>query len=465
MAFEILVILALALANGFFAGAEIAIIAVRKSRLKQLTEERRLGARAVTTLREQPERFLATVQIGVTVVGATAAAFGGATMTGDISAWLSAVPVIAPHAHDIALALVIALVSFLSIVLGELVPKSLALRSGERLALWVGRPLLSLSWLMRPLVWLLTKASNAILLPFRDKTTFTEARLSAEEVQQIVEEAASTGSLDKGAGEIASRAIDFGALSASDVMVPRNRVEGIPHDASTEQIRRLLLEQGHSRMPVYQGTLDRIVGYIAAKDLLSLALEGHLIVLEDVLRPAYFVPETMGAVQVLREMQERRLPLAIVVDEHGGVSGLITIEDLIEELVGELFSEHDQPAALVVRQADGSSLVRGEVPIRDVNRELDLDLPEGEGWTTLAGLSMSLCRGIPQRGARLQAGPVTLEVVDATPTVVRLVRITPPGNLARQPPPEHTPEHDHERGQRQDRPSSALDALPSAVGL
>ena len=204
----------LVLANGFFAGAEIAIVALRKTRLQQLVEEGHSSARAVLALRDEPERFLATVQIGVTVIGATAAAFGGTTIATRIAPLLGRVAWLAPHAEGVALAIVVALVSFLSLVLGELVPKSVALRASERFALLAGRPLLGLSWLASPLVRLLTGASNAVLAPFGDRTTFTEARLSAEELSQLVEEATRTGALDPKAGEIASRAIDFAGLRA-----------------------------------------------------------------------------------------------------------------------------------------------------------------------------------------------------------------------------------------------------------
>ena len=249
------------------------------------------------------------------------------------------------------------------------------------------------------------------------------SRLSPEELQQLVEEAAQTGSLDAGTSEIASRAIEFGRLTAADVMIPRDRVIGIPRRASAAEIRQLLLEEGHSRMPVYERTLDNVVGYITARDVLSVAWEGNLIVLEDILRPPLFLPNAAPAIRVLKELQERRMRLAFIVDEHGGLAGLVTMEDLVEELVGDLFSEHDAPGDPVRKDADGSAVVRGDLPIRDANRLLDLHLPEGEGWSTVAGLAISLANGIPQRGSRLRSGDVSIEVVDATPRTVRAVRI------------------------------------------
>jgi putative hemolysin len=424
MATEIAIIFALILANGVFSGAEIAVIALRRSRLAQLVEEGRSGARALLALRDEPERFLATVQVGVTVVGATAAAFSGASLAARLTPVLQGISFIGPTAaHDLALAIVIALVSYLSLVFGELVPKSLALRSSESYALLIARPLLALARLATPLIWFLTKSSNLVLRPLGDTTSFTESRLSPDELQQLVEEAGKAGALDAATSEIASRAIEFDKLTVADVMIPRNRVVAIPRGAKVEEIRRLLLEEGHSRMPVYEGKLDEVVGYITARDVLSVAWEGNLIVLDDILRPPFFLPTTTPAIRALKEMQRRRLRLAFVVDEHGGLAGIVTMEDLVEELVGELFSEHESPEEPVRREPGGSALVRGDLPIRDVNRLLDVDLPEGEEWSTVAGLAISLAGGIPPPGTRLRSGDVSIEVVDATPRAVRLVRI------------------------------------------
>lgn len=421
---ELVIILALIGANAVFAAAEIAIVAVRRTRLAKLVEDGRRSARAVQRLRDQPERFLATVQVGITVVSATAAAFGGASLAVRLEPGVASIGPIAPWSGQIALGLVVALVSFLSIVLGELVPKSVAMRSPEPIALAAGRPLLALSGFARPFVWLLTGASNVILRPFGDRTNFTESRLSPEELEQLVEEAGKTGELDEATAEIATRALAFRDLHASDVMVPRNRIVALPVDASQDELRRVLLEEGRSRMPVYQDTLDGVVGYVVAKDFAAMAWEKELIVLADLLRPVLFVPETAPAVKVLREMQARRTQLAVAVDEHGGVAGLITLEDLVEELVGEVFSEWEQPEPLVRKEPSGAAVVRGDTPIRDVNRELSIDLPEGADYTTIAGLCIALAGAVPERGTRLDAGGgITLEIEDASPRLVRYVRI------------------------------------------
>lgn len=422
---DISLILVLVLANGLLAGSEIAVVAMRRTRLRQLLDEGVARAAHVIALQEQPERFLATVQIGLTLVSATAAAFSGSRLADDLEPFM--VPLVgAAQAPNVALVVIVVVISFLTIVLGELVPKSLALRAAESYALLVARPLLGLSYVARPAVWLLTAVSNVILRPFHDNTTFSETRHSAEELRQLVEEAGETGNVDKDAGQIASRALEFGDLSVADIMVPRNRIDAIPVSATPDEIRRIFLEEGHSRMPVYQGNLDNIVGYITSKDVLGVLWEEALIKIQDILRPAFFVPETASASQILQDFKRRRTRMAIVVDEHGVVAGLVTLEDLVEELVGELFSEGEEGEELFLKEG-AAALVRGTAPIRELNRALEIMLPEGEAWTTIAGLVSTLAGRIPQAGTKLSLDNGTLlEVVDASPRQVRLVRLTPP---------------------------------------
>lgn len=422
--FELLVLLGLVLVNGVLSGAEIAIVTVRATRLKQLVDEGSGAARAVERLRGQPERFLATVQIGITVVGATAGAFGGANFAADLSPLLEGLGVPAEHARWLAMTTVVAVLSFLSLVLGELVPKSLALRAPEGYALVIGWPLLALAWLMRPLVWLLTASSNVVLRLFGDRTTFIEARVSPQELQQLVREAAAAGTVHPQAGEIASRALDFPALRAMDVMIPRSEVLAVARDASQEELQRAFLSQPHSRVPVYQETIDQVVGYVSLKDVLGPAWTQRTVELEPLIRPAFFVPERKPAPELLAEMRKRRQPFAIVVDEQGGFSGIVAMEDLVEELVGDIANEHARPASPFTVQGDGSVLLEGSTPLRDVNRALELELPEGPGWTTVAGLVLHEAQRIPQVGEAVTlADGTVLEVVDASARRVRRVRL------------------------------------------
>jgi putative hemolysin len=421
---ELLIVFALIIANAFFAGAEIAVVAVRRTRLEELREES-AAARAVIALREQPERFLATVQVGITVVSATAAAFGGAAIAERLAPQLSRAAWLAPYAEELALAIVVGGVSYASIVLGELVPKSLALRSAERFSLRVGRFFVGLSWLARPIVWLLSGSANVVLRPFSDRTTFTETRHSADELQQLVEEASKAGTINPEAGEIAARALELPELTAADVLVPRQDVVMVPLDAGHDEVARLLHEHRHSRFPVYYGDPENVVGYLNTKDLVVLAEEARPHV-RTIVRPPFFVPEPKPVVDLLREMRERRLPFAIVVDEQGALAGIVTMEDLLEELVGEIFSEHLAATRHVQKSEDGSWLLSGQTPVREAERALEIDLPEGS-WTTIAGLCLALAERIPSKGDRLALPDgTTLEVVDATERRVTSVRVTPP---------------------------------------
>jgi putative hemolysin len=211
-------------------------------------------------------------------------------------------------------------------------------------------------------------------------------------------------------------------------MVPRINVVLLPRSAPVDEVRQILLERGHSRMPVYDGTPDDIAGYVTAKDLLSVALQPDLVVLDDTIRPAYFVPRTTPALDVLQGMQQRRILLAIVVDELGTLAGIVTMEDLFEELVGEIFSEHERAPEPLARQPDGSVLVQATAAVRDVNRELEIELPQEPGVTSIGGLCSAIAGAIPPTGAKLTAkdGSV-LEVVEASSRRVKVVRLWPAG--------------------------------------
>lgn len=422
MGMDILICVAFMIGNGLFAGAEIAVLSVRTTRLREFLRRRDKRALAIKRLRDQPERFLATVQVCITTFGTAASVYGGAELEPMLAHELSKVGL----GHGVAFVIVVTLIVFVELVIGELVPKSLALRYSDRYSFFAARPLALIANVLRPIVWTLTASSNLFLRFFGDSTTFTETRLSRDELQQLVEEAAKTGSVDPRASEIASRALGFGEVTVAEVMVPRNRVVAIRRGAPPEEVQRVILEEGHSRMPVYDTSIDNIVGYVVARDVLALAWEKGLVVLEDILRPPHKVPESTRALDLLRELQRRRTQMAVVVDDNGGLSGLVTIEDLIEELVGDIMSEDDVVEQYFVREPAGTILVQGWAAVRKVNRDLHLDLPVGKDRTTIAGLCMSLAQAIPQAGEKLKTDNGTvLEVIEASPRRVRRVRIHP----------------------------------------
>jgi putative hemolysin len=275
-----------------------------------------------------------------------------------------------------------------------------------------------------------------VLRLFGDRTSFVESRISPDELMQLLEEAGRAGNLDSGAADIAVRSIEFAGLTAGDVMVPRNRVVAIERTATADDVRRAFLDKGHARLPVYDDNLDQVVGYITAKDVLTTSLDGQPLLMDELVRPATFFPESMRAVAVLREMQKRHANLAIIVDELGGTAGILTTEDLIEELVGELFSEDERGVPAPVRQrADGTALVLGSVTVRDLNRSLDLALPEDERYTTIAGYVIAVLGRIPESGERITTSDGTiLEILESTPRRIRALRIKKP-----EPEPEAAP--------------------------
>ncbi len=431
----LLIVAALILLNGVFSGAEIAVVSVRRTRVKELMGEGSRAALAVEKLRSNPDRFFATVQIGITVVGATAAALGGSSLAAQVTPTFQRWG-LGEFADEAAFAVVVGGISFFSLVIGELVPKSLGLRYAEGYSLFIARPLVGLGRLARPLVWLLTFSSNLVLRFFGDRTSFTEGRMSAEELQQLVEDAAKSGTVDTQTSEIASRAFELKDVNVAAVMVPRSRIVAIDREAGFEALKQTILDSDHSRLPITRGGVEQIEGYIVAKDLLAAMWLKRQATIDDLLRPAYFVPDSMRALDALRELQKRRLQMAIVVDERGLVSGLVTVEDLVEELVGEIVSEKEPDLALAEELADGRFAVGGGTSIRDVNRALNISLPEGEGYTTVAGLCIAEAGRIPEAGETftLEDG-CELEVVDASPRRVRRVAIRKV-----QPPPEENAE-------------------------
>jgi putative hemolysin len=422
----LLVVLALVVVNGLFAGAEIAVLTLRRTRLDELVEEERAGAKALAALRADPEGFLATVQIGITLVGAAAAAFGGATLSSPLAAVLEAAGAPREIADDVALAVVVVVVSFLSLVVGELVPKSLAMRFAERYALVIARPLAFLSRLARPAVRFLTACSNVVLRLFGDRTSFVEARLSRDELRTLVEETATTGGLDPRAGEIAARALDLPGVKVGAVMTPRPSVVSIDATASREEIVAVVGRSRFARFPVHDGGLDGVTGYVLGREVLARVVEGAAAPLQGIVREAPFFPETVEALAVLRELQERHVPIGFVVDEQGGFTGLVTLEDLLEELVGEIFHEKEAAAVPYREDGPGAWVVEGRAGVRDVNRALDLELPEDPAWATIAGFVLHRLERIPPPGTSFvdEESGLTIEVVESTPRQIARVRLS-----------------------------------------
>ena len=435
---ELSIILGLTLLNGVFAGAEIAMLAVRKTRLRQLVEQGKRSAVVALALRQDTERLLATIQIGITVIGAATAVFGGTRLQQPLADWLGANGVGA-YAEQIAFGVVVALISYLSLVLGELVPKSLALQRSEQFALFVARGIFGLSKLARPIVWLLTKTSNLVLFPLRDRTTFAETRLSVDELRQLLEEAGNGGTLPADVAEIAVRTLDFAELAVHAVMIPRTRIVSLPQRMTRDALLQTLRAQRFARYPVVVENDDDIAGYVLARELLvRLAAYPHEreVDLLSLSRELPTFREQTSGVDALRRLQRGRAPIGIVSDEHGSVAGLVTVEDLAEEVLSAILEEDEVTTPLWKRETEQTFLVRGDAPLQELGRELDIDLEPKPGATTVAGLVTQTAGKIPKVGDRFEIHPfIEAEVLDANVRQVRGVRLH---MLRREPPAPDT---------------------------
>jgi putative hemolysin len=427
IAFEVTVIFLLILANGFFAGSELAIISARRSTIARLTAEGDLRARVVDRLQKDPHSFLATVQIGVTVVGSMASAVGGATAVEYLKPVLADAPsaFVREAAEPLSIGLVVVVISYLSLIFGELAPKTIGLQQADRMALLVARPIQLLATVAGVAVKFLTVSNKAVLAVFRVKPASGQDFITREEVLHAVAEGGEAGALSELERKVIENMLDFSHTAVREVMVPRTRIVAIDIDLPPAQIIRIVRENLYSRYPVYRENVENIIGFVHSKDLLMGPLAAEAAVdLKRILRPAFFVPESKRASELLRELQRRRIHLALVVDEYGGLSGLVTTEDLLEELVGEIEDEHDVgERRRAERLADGSLLVDGLISISDLEELLGVVMKEEVPYETLAGLILTSLGRFPLRGEKLDWKDYLLVCEEVTRTAVVRVRI------------------------------------------
>ncbi|MBI5655847.1 MAG: HlyC/CorC family transporter [Geobacter sp.] len=397
---ELLLIFVLIIINGFFSCSEFAIISIRKSRVAQLVEEGDQRAKTVEELQQDPHRLLAIVQIGVTVVGSTASAVGGIIAVEHLrpALRLSTVALISNAAEPIAVTIVVALVSYFSLILGELVPKTIGLQYADTMALRVAGPIRFLERICGVVVSFLTVSSKTVLRLFRIKGE-ERAFITREEVQLIVAEGHESGVFSASEHEYIKNIFDFTHTAVREVMVPRTRIAALDLDWQREEMLRFILENQYSRYPVFSGSIEKIVGFVHGKDFLGRMVNDQDFAIEAIIRPPFYVPEGKKVNELLKEMQRKRIHMALVVDEYGGISGLATTEDLLEELVGEIEDEHDvgEPRR-VQKLADGSLIVDALISLSDLEDLLGIKLGEDLQYDTLAGLILDQLGRFPERG-------------------------------------------------------------------
>ena len=413
--FEAALIFILIMANGFFAASEIAMIAIRKSRIDMLLEKGVKSAAAVARLKNDPDRFLATVQIGVTVVSTLASAIGGAAAIGFLKPTIESLPLPLVHrwAEAIAILIVVLPISYLSLVLGELVPKSLALRYSERIACLVARPIDFLSRASSFLVKALTVSSNAVLWLFGGREAESASFISVEEVKSLIREGAAKGIFNETEKELIHSVFEFADTPVKAVMVPRTEIHALDINSSSADTAKSFVESGFSRIPVYEGELDHVVGVLYNKDLFKALQEKADFRIKDRLHPAFFVPSTLPISELLKQLQRRRLAMAMVVNEYGEIEGLATLEDLLEEIVGEIRDEYDrEERGPLERLPDGSMVIQGSAQLKDLKTDFALPFEESSDYHTLAGFLLAKLKRIPRAGEWVEDNGYKLTIVD-----------------------------------------------------
>jgi putative hemolysin len=410
---------------GFFSASEVAVLSTRKSRIKELADEGNRRAATIMGFQARPEQFLATVHVGVIFSLTLASVLGGILALQHLTPALSAstTPWIREGSNWLSLVIMACSIGFLVVVLGELVPKSLALRSAEATALRIAPFIQVLATVFRYPVKLLTLASNIILAPFRDSTTFTESRISEEEFKLMLEEGTKTGVIDKTEHELIESIFEFTDTTAKEVMIPRPDVVALNVNLAREDLVKIVLEEGYSRMPVYRDTIDNIIGVVFTKDLLGLLEYRHLIVIQDIIRPAYFIPETIKISRLMRELQARKLHLAVVIDEFGGTEGIVTMEDILEEIVGEIHDEYDEEVKDVESAADGSFVVNGRMTVRDFNDRFRIEVPQGDEYETMSGFLSKVTGRIPELNEEIRFETLLFTIMKKSQRRIRLVRV------------------------------------------
>ncbi|MFZ5813934.1 MAG: hemolysin family protein [Bacillota bacterium] len=417
---EFVLILGLVLLNAFFAAGEIATISARPVRIKQLAEDGNRSAQALLRLTADHSRFLATIQVGITLAGFLASASAAVGMSDDLGLALARLGLPAGVARPLGLVAVTLIISYLTLVLGELVPKRLALQAPERIALFVARPVEWVAKATGPFTALLTQSTNLVVRMLGGKVEQQEATLSEEELRFYVEEHRELYQEEK---NLIAGVFDFGDRLVRQLMVPRPEMECIHQDAPLSEALQFVRTHGYWRYPVYREDYDDIVGIITVKDLVQHV--GETAPDERVaaiMRPARFVPEAKRALELLKELQTADEQMAIVVDEYGGVAGLVTMEDLLQEIVGDVAEE----PVLTREQRESERLIDGAEPVEDVAELLDVKIPSSPNYETLAGFILDRLGEIPQVGDKVTVDGWTLVVEKMEGHRIDQVRAVPP---------------------------------------
>ncbi len=426
--FEVGIILLLLLANGVFAMAEIAIVSVRKSRLRRMADLGNSSARIALELAEAPNRFLSTVQIGITLVGIFAGAYGGATLADKLAGPLGQIEFIAPHAHKVAFAIVVVIITYFSLVLGELVPKRVGLSKPENIAVVVARPMNWLATIAAPVVNFLSASTDALLrlLGFKAEK---EVTVSEDEVRIMMQEGVRAGAFNKIESHIVHSALDLDQLPVRQIMTPRAKVIWLNRDDQHEQIWHKIVVSNHTHFPVYEGNRDRVVGVVSIKAIYANLAAGVAVNLKDLMVPPLIVPESQTVVQLVETFKQSGKHIALVTDEFGGIVGLVTLNDVMEAIVGEFPSQDQRAKPAAQKRPDGSCLIDAMLDLEAVERALPgfkFGAKSHSEFQTLAGFVVKQFGRVPREGESFEAQGYTFEVLDMDMHRVDKVLVLPP---------------------------------------
>jgi putative hemolysin len=395
---DIFFIIVFIIINGFFAAAEIAVVASRRSRLKQLVEKGDKSAELIYKFKETPDRFLATIQIGVTLAGVIAGAIGGAAAIRIIKPVIEGIPIkfLSASSEAISIAVVTIVITYFLLVFGELIPKSIALINPEKVGIRTARIVEAFSKITGVFVRILTFSTNLILRPFGKKTFSQRAYISEEEIKMLIREGSEQGVFEPTEQELIHSVFEFTDMSVKEVMVPSTKMVTININMSLEEIKNIINEEQFSRYPVIGKDLNDIRGVLYVKDFLNAITKGNIDI-RKLIKPPFYIPETMKISNLLREMQRRRIHMALVIDEYGSVSGLVTMEDLLEEIVGEIRDEYDVESP-VLKLSENIYLIDASISIKDLKEDYGIDIPESPDYETLSGFLLTDLQRIPKVG-------------------------------------------------------------------
>jgi len=409
--FEIFIIFVLIVANGLFALAEIAIVSSRKTRLEQLALKGVRGAKIALELANAPDKFLSTVQVGITLIGILAGAFGGATLSQPLSEYLSHFPFLDTYSESISLGIVVSVITFLSLIVGELVPKRIALNSPEKIACVVAPPMKWLSKVSNPIVVVLSGSTTLVMKLLGIKAN-PETPVTEEEVRIMIALGTKSGEFEPVEQDLINRIFKLSDRRVSELMTPKNEILWIDIHDSEKAIRELVLSKPHAAFPVGDDSLDRIIGIVRAKDILVTFEKGEPLNLRALMKKPTFFLESLSAFRVFEKLRKIKPQLAIIIDEYGATQGLITLNDILGSITGDIDGETLEPYA--IQRADGSWLIEGLMPIRDFKEQFNLaELPnEDSGFETLGGFVMHQLGTIPKEGQTFEWNNARFEVID-----------------------------------------------------